>query len=114
MRSCMLSPRLTLRVPFAARTRRSLSFQQAPQASGAIPVKFAPVDEKSVENVAKLPGSASLEDVQLEALGTPASALSVSAPPSLPVFIRRNTMLALHAGANSVNVTPRLVNPLAR
>ncbi|KAF8003555.1 hypothetical protein HF325_002800 [Metschnikowia pulcherrima] len=114
MRSCMLLPRLTLRVPFAARTRRSLSFQQAPQALGAIPVKFAPVDEKLVENVAKLPGSASHEDVQLEALGTPALALSVSAPPSFPVFIRRNTMLALQAGANSVNVTPRLVNPLVR
>ncbi|OBA23497.1 hypothetical protein METBIDRAFT_106434 [Metschnikowia bicuspidata var. bicuspidata NRRL YB-4993] len=94
---------------------RGLSFNQAPKALGPVPVVFPGVNLlPALDAVEELPTLRSVDDVRLEALGSPPQALSVAAPPSLPVYIRRNTMMTLQANMDHVRFQSRLLAPLQR
>ncbi|GEQ70622.1 hypothetical protein JCM33374_g4300 [Metschnikowia sp. JCM 33374] len=80
-----------------------------------VPVKFsATTHSPNVDDVPGLPNLKSVDDVSLQAVGTPPSALTVAAPPSLPVYIRRNTLLTLQANLDHVTFTSRLISPFSR
>lgn len=71
-------------------------------------------DVKNLGHVKSLPKLNTVDEVQLEAIGSPPSALTIGAPPSLPVYIRRHTLLTLQANLANIKLTSKFVDPFRR
>lgn len=94
---------------------RALTFDQAPKRLNPVPVDFGALAKlPNLDGVKDLPLVQTAEDVHLEALGTPPLALAVAAPPSLPVYIRRNSLLLLQANLEHVTFASRVVDAVRR
>lgn len=75
---------------------RWLTIQQGPQVSISKSVfNNSKINSKNIGNVEALPNFKSMGSVTMEAVGVPPSAMAVGVPPSLPVYVRRGTILTI-------------------
>lgn len=75
---------------------RALTIKQAPQVSiSQSIISNSTSNAKNIEDIEALPNLKTKEAVTMEALGTPPSVMSIGTPPSLPVYVRRRTLLTI-------------------
>lgn len=81
---------------------RRLHVAPAPVVSTSVsgPTAGPPIGE-----VPPLPVLDTVDQVRLEAVGVPPSVASVSVPPSVPVFVRRNTLLTIHGNWRTISAS---------
>lgn len=89
---------------------RTLTIKQAPLISASKSVLSNSITNlKNTENVEALPNLTSMGTVTMEAIGSLQSAMTVGIPPSLPLYVRRNTILTIqgsheHIAASNVTI----------
>lgn len=74
----------------------------------------SPVNSQNLAQVYKLPKLNASNELKLEIVGDPPSAASLVIPPSLPVNIRRGSLLALQGNPSNVSMTPKYLNAAKR
>lgn len=62
-------------------------------------------------DVERLPSIRLSESVRLKALGTPATIVAVTLPPSIPLYVRRNSLISILGSSSLVSSRIRLFNP---
>lgn len=94
---------------------RQVSIKAAPLVAESVSTRYRPIDGAgALRDVQELPNLKTAQNVQFEGLGTPPSALSVSVPPSLPLYYRRNSLLALQANLKGLNLSRHFIKPFSR
>ncbi|EGW31354.1 uncharacterized protein SPAPADRAFT_141105 [Spathaspora passalidarum NRRL Y-27907] len=75
---------------------RSISIKQS-STSGAIPPNKTTTDPGNIHESKELVGHHRiLENAEFKTLGTPKTVLSINSPPSVPVFVRRGSLLSIY------------------
>ncbi|SGZ58347.1 CIC11C00000005585 [Sungouiella intermedia] len=94
---------------------RALTIKQAPQVSISESVLNNSISNtKNIENVESLPNLKTMETVTMEAVGVPPSAMTVGIPPSLPVFVRKKTILSIQGKHERIAVSNETIQFLKR
>lgn len=65
----------------------------------------ASTSESQIGEIPPLPVLDTVDQVRLEAVGQPPSVVSASVPPSVPVFVRRNTLLSIHGNWRTISAS---------
>lgn len=90
---------------------RTLTIKQAPQVSSSVSVLSNSIsDAKNIENVEALPNLKTMGTVKMEAVGTPPSVLTVGTPPSLPLFVRRRTILTIQGNHQNISASNETIH----
>lgn len=79
---------------------RRLHVTQAPIVSTSV---SSSTSGPHIGDVPPLPVLETVDQVRLETVGLPPSVASVSVPPSVPVFVRRNTLLSIHGSWRTIS-----------
>lgn len=111
--SIVLPTMSTHRLLQEIRFSRNFHVKQAPLGTGPISIGVNSLsNSKTLKNIEKLPNLKTPENLQLEAIGSPPSAMNIGVPPSVPVFVRRNTLLTVQGNPQLIAITSRILNPL--
>lgn len=94
--------------------RRTISILQVP-AQTTQPIPSTTTTPANIQDVENLSEYKSLEVARMKCLGNPQSILSIDSPPSVPVYVRKGSLLSLY-GTNSLAVKSNLqfLLPLSR
>lgn len=93
---------------------RSLIISQPPTV--ALPDHSS--NTSKIENIQgnELPNKRTLNDPEFQSLGQPASVLAINSPPSVPIYIRKNSLLSIYgidnSFMNSIKGLVEFINPL--
>lgn len=94
---------------------RALTIKQAPHVSNSTSVLNNSISNTSnIESVEDLPNLKSMGTVKMEAVGVPPSAMSIGVPPSLPVYFRRRTLLAIQANHKHISLSNNTIQLFKR
>lgn len=95
---------------------RSLIISQPPTV--ALPNQSS--NTSKIENIKgnNLPNQKALNDPEFQSLGQPASVLAINSPPSVPIYIRKNSLLSIYgidnSFVNSIKGLVEFINPLKK
>lgn len=94
---------------------RALTIKQAPHVIDSTSTFNNFVSNKSnLRSVEELPNLKSMGALKMEAIGNPPSAMSIGIPPSLPIYFRRHTLLAIQGDPLHISITNATVHFLKR
>lgn len=94
---------------------RALTIKQAPQVSTSSSVLNNSINNaKNIENVEALPNLKTMGSVKMEAVGIPPSAMTIGVPPSLPVYVRRRTLLTIQGKHENITASSETIQFLKR
>lgn len=74
---------------------RSISIVQIPQSVSAESINSTVTSLKNIQNVDRLTSEKSLDVPVLNCLGNPQTVLSIDSPPSVPIYVRRGSLLSI-------------------
>ncbi|CUM45012.1 Altered inheritance of mitochondria protein 24, mitochondrial [Debaryomyces fabryi] len=95
---------------------RSLIISQPPTV--ALPNQSS--NTSKIENIQgnDLPNKRTLNDPEFQSLGQPASVLAINSPPSVPIYIRKNSLLSIYginnSFMNSIKGLVEFINPIKK
>lgn len=93
--------------------KRHLNINQAPLVSSPVSVAYNSLSKAdALLNVENLPNLKTMEHLEFEAVGEPPSAMSVGIPPSVPVYVRRKTLLTIQGNPLHMSISKYLLNPV--
>lgn len=92
---------------------RLLIINQAPAASSSAALNNS-VSKKENLDVENLPSLKTTDVVKLEVVGVPPSVMSVSAPPSVEVYVRKGSLLTLQGNLRHITSSFQMLSPLKR
>ncbi|KAK6455726.1 altered inheritance of mitochondria protein 24, mitochondrial [Scheffersomyces xylosifermentans] len=100
-------------------TIRSISIAQPPTTITGADISQTTTAISNIQDAQDLSSSKRLEIAEFKALGNPPSVLSINSPPSVPVFLRRGTLLSIYglrdnSSIDNVRSTLEVINPLKR
>ncbi|ABN68423.1 predicted protein [Scheffersomyces stipitis CBS 6054] len=98
--------------------RRSVSISQAPTGIQG-DISTTTTYEENIKNAENLKAGNVLETAEFKALGTPQSVLSINCPPSVPVYLRRGSLLSIYglndsSSIKNVRSSINFINPIRR
>ncbi|KAK6461678.1 altered inheritance of mitochondria protein 24, mitochondrial [Scheffersomyces coipomensis] len=80
---------------------RSISISQPPTSVSGSNLSNTVTENHNIKDVELLESIKTLETAEFKALGNPQSILSVNSPPSVPVYVRRGSLLSIYGFNNS-------------
>lgn len=90
-----------------------MSVVQRDNASAKIPAKFkGPTDAIRSGVVKELPNLKTVNDIHMSLIGNPSTAILVGVPPSLPLFVKKNSVISIQAKPESIDVALKYRQPL--
>lgn len=96
---------------------RSLKVSQSSVATSSDIIN-AIAKPETVGNAEELAHYKSLNRAEFQALGNPPSIMSINSPPSVPIYVRKGSLLAVYgvgsSPVNSISSTLELLNPIKR
>lgn len=94
---------------------RALTIRQATHVSDSKSTFNNLVSNKyNLRNIEELPNLKSMGALKMEAIGNPPSAMSIGLPPSLPIYLRRHSILAIQGDSLHITITNVTVHFLKR
>lgn len=112
----MITIRQSSRIP---RLTRFISISQSPPTSTGTAISSTTTSDDNIKDVEMLVSENALETAEFKALGNPQTVLAINSPPSVPVHIRRGSLLSIYglrgnSSITSVRSTLQILNPVKR
>ncbi|KAF3987372.1 hypothetical protein FT663_03398 [Candidozyma haemuli var. vulneris] len=104
----LTSTRLTL----GREIRRFMHVRSVPHEVSSTSLTPNGCNGESQLHVERLPSIKTSDSISLNAVGNPPTMVSVTIPPSLSVFVKRNALLMIQGSARHINSRLRLLNPI--
>ncbi|KAK6201157.1 altered inheritance of mitochondria protein 24, mitochondrial [Scheffersomyces amazonensis] len=100
-------------------SKRCISILQPPSTVSGSKLSNTTTDNSNIKDVEQLQSIKTLETAEFKALGSPQSILSINSPPSVPVFVRRGSLLSIYGFNSSSSISTvtsnlEIIDPIKR